>query len=338
MEAGRPVKQLSVPERHFIVRVLIASPSDCHGIRDGMKFSMERWNATHGKAEGVTLVPLRYEEDSVATSGVDGQTAINEQVVSEAHVCVAFFRSKLGTRTANYESGTAEEIAICIERGLKVGLFFWNDPEPLTKTPLKALSPSKRRIVKEKRDLARYKNTIGNHSNRYYYKSYADEHQAVAYGMESVLLQVGELLSKNFATDIDESLDIIDMKQLDSLIDAARILYDLDEQSVEAANNDWNFEIDEEKGCWTLTNKTDLPMTLDSYGIITSDSVEPSGEVNMKPLGGVRVAPYEKYTVEERVPDDGALLFALISLSYRVGNHKFWDQIDNDKSSTIIID
>lgn len=319
--------QIAKPERSYVIRVLIASPGDCKSLRDGMKFMLERWNATHGKAEGVTLVPLRYEEDSVATSGVPGQTAINEQVVSEAHACVAFFRSKLGTPTAKFKSGTAEEIDLCIKRGLKVGLLFWDDPDTRIKGVLKDLSPSEKRVVREKRKLAEYRAEMGVHTDQYYYKPYSNDIQAVVYGLEAVLLQVKQVLKKPLSAAAITPLGTDDKVQLDELMKKSKMLNAIKTRQTEAANADWQFKIDTENGRWGLRNNSGFPLTLNSYSVISMSSGASDNPTKVVPL---TIKPSGTHVVDEQIPDDGFLEYCMIRLNYNIGKHEIEAEVDND--------
>ncbi len=91
-------------------RVMIASPSDMAEERVAAEQAVHDWNQMHAVAEGVVLLPVRWETHATPVSGVRPQDAVNQQLVKESDILIGMFWTKLGTRTGAAESGTVEEI------------------------------------------------------------------------------------------------------------------------------------------------------------------------------------------------------------------------------------
>ncbi|MFD9733878.1 hypothetical protein [Umezawaea sp. NPDC059074] len=124
------------PERRpgFDVRMfslLIASPGDLKIERGIVEQVVAEVNAAHCRHDGLALLPLRWERDSVSGFG-DGPQAIINEVGDQADIVVALFRSRLGTPTESYASGTVEEVERAIERGAEVHVIFLEYGRPST--------------------------------------------------------------------------------------------------------------------------------------------------------------------------------------------------------------
>ncbi len=86
------------------------SPSDMAEERLAVAEAVNEWNAQHAAAEGVVLLPVKWETHALPTSGVRPQEAINRQLIDECDVLIGMFWTRLGTSTGVADSGTAEEI------------------------------------------------------------------------------------------------------------------------------------------------------------------------------------------------------------------------------------
>src|ERR1700712_3120546 len=104
--------------------VLIASPGDLAEDRDEVERQVHRWNVLHAEAEGVTLIPLRWETSVRSTFGTPAQTSINTQIVDKSDALIGMFWHRIGTKTALAESGTVEEIERMADAGKEVMLYF----------------------------------------------------------------------------------------------------------------------------------------------------------------------------------------------------------------------
>lgn len=118
-----------------LIKIFIASPGDVWKQRNEVEKLISDWNNEHVESKNVILMPIRWENNSVASyrENSSGQAIINEQIVKSSDILIALFWSKIGTRTPNGISGTVEEINIFFEMHKKsIGIFFIDDPIPDT--------------------------------------------------------------------------------------------------------------------------------------------------------------------------------------------------------------
>jgi 2-polyprenyl-3-methyl-5-hydroxy-6-metoxy-1,4-benzoquinol methylase len=98
-------------DRVTILKVLVASPSDCATARKRVASLLANWSRTNGSRFGVRLEPDMWE-DAAPELGVDSpQRSIDRQIVDRADAIIALFWTRIGTPTDGHESGTAAEIA-----------------------------------------------------------------------------------------------------------------------------------------------------------------------------------------------------------------------------------
>ena len=115
-----------------VLSVLIASPMDVARHRDALDRGIQLWNrGPLSKHLNVVLEVLRWEHDAVPMLGQgDAQQVINTQLADEADIVVALFHSRLGSPTERHPSGTAEEIAVGMSRGVPVHVYVDRSPLP----------------------------------------------------------------------------------------------------------------------------------------------------------------------------------------------------------------
>ena len=93
-----------------------------------------RWNGTTGRSLGVIIASASGgEAHARPDQSTSAQNVINEQLVDDCDFGVALFWSRLGTRTASAESGSAEEIARLKAQDKSVLVYFKtaNIPQPI---------------------------------------------------------------------------------------------------------------------------------------------------------------------------------------------------------------
>ena len=72
--------------------------------------AINRWNGIYGPGFGTVVVPISWGSHAAAEFGQAPQEILNGQIVDNCDMCIAMFWIRLGTPTANAQSGTAEEI------------------------------------------------------------------------------------------------------------------------------------------------------------------------------------------------------------------------------------
>ena len=111
-------------------RCLLISPSDVEEERDALTKIVESWNAQIGNSLGARVDLVRWETHSTPDMGGEPQTVLNEQIVDDCDLGIALFWSRLGTATAEHESGSLEEIHRLLEHGAKVMVYLKTAPIP----------------------------------------------------------------------------------------------------------------------------------------------------------------------------------------------------------------
>jgi hypothetical protein len=135
-----------------VLEVLIASPSDTSKQRAAIRDAVVRWNEAESRRFGVVLLPVMWETHTYPDLSAPAQPVINKQVVDRADIVVATFWTTLGSRTAEAESGTVEEIDRARKAEKHVLLYFCDMPvAPLDNdtTALDELRAYKERIKTE---------------------------------------------------------------------------------------------------------------------------------------------------------------------------------------------
>jgi hypothetical protein len=181
-------------------RVLIASPSDLGEERQAVTDAVNEWNVQHAAAEGITLLPFKWETHSMPQSGIRPQEAVNKQLVYQCDILIGMFWTKIGTATGIAESGTVEEIEHFVAGGKPAILYFSSrliDPNKIDLKQYKRL-----KVFKE----ATYKSAlVGNFSD-------VDELQQIL--LRDLMRQVRELKADRLmvhSSKLDEAFEITDL-------------------------------------------------------------------------------------------------------------------------------
>ena len=99
-----------------VIKVFLASPMDLPDEREQFRRAIGKINATIGKASDVEYEVICWENDTVPGFGEDAQDVVNKQIKAEYDIFVCMFKSRLGTPTGRYASGTVEEYERAIHR------------------------------------------------------------------------------------------------------------------------------------------------------------------------------------------------------------------------------
>lgn len=108
--------------------VMIVSPSDVSEERDIVRQSLYQWNELNSRHRNIVFSVLGYDINAHADSGKHPQELLNHQLLEQADLIIAIFWTKLGSPTAEYSSGSVEEISRHIKRGKKALIYFSNKP------------------------------------------------------------------------------------------------------------------------------------------------------------------------------------------------------------------
>ena len=100
--------------------VFVASPGDTQEERDRLDTIVAELNRGIARDRGLVLELVRWETHARPGIGLDAQDVINRQV-PVPDLVIGVFWKRLGTPTPRAASGTAEEIALAVERWGKAG-------------------------------------------------------------------------------------------------------------------------------------------------------------------------------------------------------------------------
>jgi hypothetical protein len=132
-----------------IEEVFISSPSDAIDDKKGIKEAIYDFNANHGKSSGFIFLPVTQESHGYSEMGAHPQTILNRQAVNQCDLLIGCFRSRFGTATDSFGSGTEEEISIHMSKSHHVAIFFSEEqvkPTVDNLEQLKKLNDFKERI------------------------------------------------------------------------------------------------------------------------------------------------------------------------------------------------
>ena len=107
-----------------LVKLTLCGPTDVAKEIAIASEAINDWNCQHGEQCGFWVKHQHWSTDSYPDAQDTGQGAINKQLIDSTDILVAVFWSRIGTATANAESGTVEEIQRAIKAGKKVMVYF----------------------------------------------------------------------------------------------------------------------------------------------------------------------------------------------------------------------
>jgi hypothetical protein len=110
-----------------LYRVLIASPRDTEKERNIIREEISRWNSMHAESLAIVFLPTGWETGAPDLKE-PGQAVINRQFVDNCDLLIGTFRTLIGTKTAEFESGTVEEIERARAEGKRCIVYFYENP------------------------------------------------------------------------------------------------------------------------------------------------------------------------------------------------------------------
>lgn len=117
-----------------VYKIMIASPSDVTEERQIIREVISDWNIVHSESRQTVLLPVGWETHSYPEMGEHPQTLLNKQILRDCDLLVGVFWTRIGTATANYQSGSVEEIEEHLKANKPALLYFSNalvNPERL---------------------------------------------------------------------------------------------------------------------------------------------------------------------------------------------------------------
>lgn len=111
-----------------VLNVMIASPSDVQTERAIVTEEIHSWNSAHAAARQWILLPIKWETNSSPELGAHPQDILNKQLLNDADILVGIFATRIGTPTAEFASGTVEEITRHAAAGKRAMVYFSRVP------------------------------------------------------------------------------------------------------------------------------------------------------------------------------------------------------------------
>ena len=109
-----------------VFKVLIASPGDTVKEKSAIRNAIQNWNIKFSESSNAVLIPHSWETSTAPEMGGEPQSVINRQLVDKCDFLIAIFKTKIGTETEKYISGTVEEIKRHINAGKPASIYFSN--------------------------------------------------------------------------------------------------------------------------------------------------------------------------------------------------------------------
>ncbi|NET32101.1 MAG: hypothetical protein F6K19_08865 [Cyanothece sp. SIO1E1] len=123
-----------------VYKVLISGPTDVSGDIDKVKKAIYEWNSINSGNNGIIFLPLHWKTNTAPKLGKGGpQPIINKQLTDRADLVIALFRSRIGTETDSYISGTVEEIYEVKNSGKIVSVYFIDDQTKVSELDIEQL-------------------------------------------------------------------------------------------------------------------------------------------------------------------------------------------------------
>lgn len=114
-----------------VVNVAIVGPEDAEEAKKAIEHALDAWTAANSFRD-IRLVARRWPRDTapVLRRDADGQQVTNEQLIMDADIIIAVFKSRLGTPTRRNDSGTAEEIDLAFRLHKPCHVYFFDGMTP----------------------------------------------------------------------------------------------------------------------------------------------------------------------------------------------------------------
>ncbi|HEY9226309.1 MAG TPA: hypothetical protein VIP11_06670 [Gemmatimonadaceae bacterium] len=147
---------------------MIASPNDVAGERAIVREVLAEWNAVHSARRGLVVLPLGWEVSVAPEMGDQPQAIINKRILADADLLIGIFWTRIGTPTAEYASGSVEEIEEHLAVEKPAMLYFSSAPvhpdsvDPKQYEALRAFRDSckSRGVYESYNDLAEFRNDL----------------------------------------------------------------------------------------------------------------------------------------------------------------------------------
>lgn len=108
--------------------MLISCPGDVEDAVDVIRDVIDNFNQQFNDTLLIGIRPRYWKKSGFSQSGAKPQELLNKQFVEKCDLAVAVFKTRFGTPTDKFGSGSEEEIEIMLQAGKQVFLFFDETP------------------------------------------------------------------------------------------------------------------------------------------------------------------------------------------------------------------
>lgn len=117
-----------MPNNVTVYNLLISCPGDVVDAVKVIEDVVDNFNQKYNSTLNLGVRTRYWKKSSYPQSGGKPQDLLNKQIVKDCDLAVAIFRTRFGTPTDKYGSGSEEEIEIMINAGRQVFLYFDDSP------------------------------------------------------------------------------------------------------------------------------------------------------------------------------------------------------------------
>lgn len=161
-----------------VFNIMIASPSDVLSEREIIRKMIYKWNEIHSFTRKIVLLPIGWETHSSPEMGNHPQSIINKRLLEKCDILVGVFKTRVGTPTENYISGTVEEIEEHLKKD-KLAMIYFSKKE----LDIKAINDEQQEL------LTKFKSSL---SQRGIYSDYGDQNDFKDKFFDHLQLQLNE--------------------------------------------------------------------------------------------------------------------------------------------------
>ncbi|MCM1236264.1 MAG: hypothetical protein NC489_39795 [Ruminococcus flavefaciens] len=108
--------------------MLISCPGDVEDMIQVVDEVIENFNQQFIDTLGIGIITRYWKKSAYAQSGGSPQELLNKQFIEKCDLAIAIFKTRFGTPTDRYGSGSEEEIEIMLSAGKQVFMFFDESP------------------------------------------------------------------------------------------------------------------------------------------------------------------------------------------------------------------
>ena len=218
-----------MPNNVTIYDLLISCPGDVVEAVKVIEEVVESFNQKYNSTLNIGIRTRHWEKSSYPQSGGRPQELLNKQFVEDCDLAVAIFKTRFGTSTDKYDSGSEEEIEIMLNAGKQVFLYFDVSPVSLTEIDLEQYQKVKdfeekyrtKGIYHSFKSIEEFRSSFDAHITQYFLTM--DKVNEIT--SKKPELTVSAICKDKFVQDVDlQSFDMGNYGKSEHIIDQVKVL------------------------------------------------------------------------------------------------------------------